>query len=124
MQTQAVLESLVVKPPPAEMPAPQVDARDLPRSRADGAYGNRPTQSRANAAGFRMESYHCPNPCANRCRQRWPVSTSYTAYVGLAPIDGANVEVPPPHDEVIAKPLPRGRGSEQRPRGSGVRCYG
>jgi len=56
VQTQAVLESLVVKPPSAEVPMPVIDARDLPRSRADGAYGNRPTQSRANAAGFRMEA--------------------------------------------------------------------
>jgi len=56
VQTQAVLESLVVKPSPAEAPVCPVDARDLPRSRADGAYGNRPTQGRANAAGFRMEA--------------------------------------------------------------------
>ncbi|MHB1425319.1 MAG: transposase family protein [Gemmataceae bacterium] len=56
VQTQAVLESLVVKPPPAEVPMAQPDPRDLPRSRADGAYGNRPTQGRANAAGFRMEA--------------------------------------------------------------------
>ncbi len=56
VQTQAVLESLVVKPPLAEVPVSQADVRDLPRSRADGAYGNRPTQSRANAAGFRMEA--------------------------------------------------------------------
>jgi transposase len=56
VQTQAVLESLVVKPPAAEVPVAQPDVRDLPRSRADGAYGNRPTQGRANAAGFRMEA--------------------------------------------------------------------
>ncbi len=55
-QAQAVLESLVVRPPEAEGPAAQPDRRDLPRSRADGAYGNRPTQGRANAAGFRMEA--------------------------------------------------------------------
>ena len=54
--TQAVLESLVVKPPAAEVPVAQPDVRDLPRSRADGAYGNRPTQGRANAAGFRREA--------------------------------------------------------------------
>ena len=56
VQTQAVLEALVVKPPPAEVPVAQPDPRDLPRSRADGAYGNRPTRGRANAAGFRMEA--------------------------------------------------------------------
>jgi len=56
VQTQAVLESLVVKPPRAEIPVPHVDTRDLPRSRADGAYGNRPTQGRVRAAGFRMEA--------------------------------------------------------------------
>ena len=56
VQTQTVLEALVVKPPPAAKPVPQPDARDRPRSRADGAYGNRPTQGRAQAAGFRMEA--------------------------------------------------------------------
>jgi putative transposase len=56
VQTQAVLESLVVQPAPAEVSAESIDPRDLPRSRADGAYGNRPTQGRANAAGFRMEA--------------------------------------------------------------------
>jgi transposase len=55
-QTQAVLEALVVKPPAAEVPVQRPDVRDLPRSRADGAYGNRPTQGRANTAGFRMEA--------------------------------------------------------------------
>src|SRR5262249_46839626 len=38
VQTQAVLESLVVQPPEAEVPVSQPDMRDLPRSRADGAY--------------------------------------------------------------------------------------
>lgn len=56
VQTQRVLESLVVKPPPPETPVANPDARDLPRARADGAYGNRPTQARAHAAGFRMEA--------------------------------------------------------------------
>jgi transposase len=55
-QTQAVLEALVLQPPRAESPHPAPDPRDLPRSRADGAYGNKPTQGRANAAGFRMEA--------------------------------------------------------------------
>ena len=56
VETQAVLESLVVKPPAAEVAVAQPDPRDLPHARADGAYGNRPTQARANAAGFRMEA--------------------------------------------------------------------
>jgi transposase len=55
-QTQAVLDSLVVQPPPAETPVPQPDPRDLPHTRADGAYGNRPSKDRAAAAGFRMEA--------------------------------------------------------------------
>jgi transposase len=56
VQTQRVLEALVVRPPPAATPAADPDPRALPRSRGDGAYGNRPTQARANAAGFRMEA--------------------------------------------------------------------
>src|SRR3954470_682313 len=56
VQAQAVLEAMVVQPPPAETPVANPDPRDLPRARADGAYGNRPTQARANAAGFRMEA--------------------------------------------------------------------
>jgi len=54
VETQAVLESLVVKPPPAEAPVGPPDRRDLPRSRADGAYGNRPSTERAATAGFRL----------------------------------------------------------------------
>lgn len=63
-QTQQVLEALVVKPPPPETPVRNPDPRDLPHARADGAYGNRPTQARANAAGFRMEA-----PKRGRARQ-------------------------------------------------------
>ena len=55
-QTQAVLAALVVRPPAADAPVAQPDARNLPRSRADGAYGNRPSKERAAAAGFRMEA--------------------------------------------------------------------
>ncbi len=55
-QTQAVLAALVVRPPAADTPVGQPDPRDLPRSRADGAYGNRPSKERAAAAGFRMEA--------------------------------------------------------------------
>jgi len=54
VQTQKVLEAMVLQPPPPEKPVPVSDPRDLPRARADGAYGNKPTQQRAQAAGFRM----------------------------------------------------------------------
>jgi transposase len=64
VKTQAVLEALVVRPPDAEVLAPQPDPRDLPRSRADGAYGNRPSKERAANAGFRMEA-----PKRGRARQ-------------------------------------------------------
>jgi hypothetical protein len=64
IETQAVLQSLVVKPPAADVPITAADPRDLPRSRAAGAYGNRPSQERANAAGFRMEA-----PKRGRARQ-------------------------------------------------------
>jgi hypothetical protein len=56
VQTQAVLESLVIRPPAAEVPVAQPDPRDLPHARADGAYGNRPSKARAAAAGFGMEA--------------------------------------------------------------------
>jgi transposase len=56
VETQVVLEALVVRPPAAEVPLAQPDVRDLPRSRADGAYGNRPSKERAANAGFRMEA--------------------------------------------------------------------
>lgn len=56
VQTAAVLEAMVVKPPSPDVPASDPDPRDLPRFRADGAYGNRPTRDRATAAGFRAEA--------------------------------------------------------------------
>ena len=37
VQTQAVLEAMVVPPPPAETPVANPDPRDWPRTRADGA---------------------------------------------------------------------------------------
>src|SRR5437763_854391 len=49
VETGAVLASLVVRPPAAEVPAPRPDPRDLPHARADGAYGNRPSKERAAA---------------------------------------------------------------------------
>ena len=56
VETGAVLASLVVRPPAAEVPVPQPDPRDLPHARADGAYGNRPSKQRAAAAGFGLEA--------------------------------------------------------------------
>ncbi len=57
VQTQAVLEAMVVQPPPPQTPAPAApDPRDLPHARADGAYGNRPTATRATNAGFRLQA--------------------------------------------------------------------
>ena len=56
VETQAVLQALVIEPPAAEVPVSRPDPRDLPHSRADGAYGNRPSQERAKAAGFRLEA--------------------------------------------------------------------
>jgi transposase len=56
VETRAVLEALVVKPPPAEVPVVRPDPRDLPHARADGAYGNRPSKERAAAAGFGLEA--------------------------------------------------------------------
>jgi transposase len=55
-QTEIVLENLVVQPPAPEVPVAQVDPRSLPHAQADGAYGNQPTQERANRAGFRMQA--------------------------------------------------------------------
>jgi hypothetical protein len=55
-QTEAVLQALVVHPPPAEASAPGYDPRSWPRVQADGAYGNGPTQERAGRAGFRLQA--------------------------------------------------------------------
>jgi transposase len=56
VKTGAVLGSLVIQPPPAAVPAAEPDPRGLPHARADGAYGNRPSQERAAAAGFGLEA--------------------------------------------------------------------
>jgi transposase len=56
VQTRAALEALVVRPPPPEVPAAAPDVRALPQARADGAYGNRPSRARAEAAGFRLQA--------------------------------------------------------------------
>lgn len=54
VQTRDVLGALVIRPPRPECPNAGPDPRDLPRVRADGAYGNGPTRKRATDAGFRM----------------------------------------------------------------------
>jgi transposase len=57
VQTKDVLQALVVRPPEPERPAsPPLDKRSLPTAQADGAYGNGPTQQRAQEAGFRMQA--------------------------------------------------------------------
>jgi transposase len=53
-QAERVLGALVVRPPEPDRPNPAPDPRDLPRARADGAYGNGPTRARAERAGFRL----------------------------------------------------------------------
>jgi transposase len=55
-QTETLLQSLVVSPPAAERAVTPVEERSLPRAQADGAYGNRPTQARAQRAGFRLQA--------------------------------------------------------------------
>jgi hypothetical protein len=52
----AVLRALVMRPPAAALPVPEVDWRSLPRAQADGAYGNGPTQARARRAGFQLQA--------------------------------------------------------------------
>lgn len=54
VQTKDVLDAMVLRPPEPDRPNPTPDPRDLPRVRADGAYGNAPTRQRATDAGFRM----------------------------------------------------------------------
>jgi len=57
VQTQDALQAVVVRPPEPEQPVPPpADPRSLPTAQADGAYGNRPTQQRAQEAGFRMQA--------------------------------------------------------------------
>jgi transposase len=56
VQTQKVLESLVIDPPQPETPAKVIDERGLPGAIADGAYGNGPSKERAKAAGFRLRA--------------------------------------------------------------------
>ena len=55
-QTQQVLCSMVVQPPPPAQSVTVLDPLNLPSAKADGAYGNAPTAARATAAGFRMRA--------------------------------------------------------------------
>ena len=62
-QTEDVLRALVIAPPVAESAEPGCDSRDFPRVQADGAYGNGPTQERAERAhllGSPMTRYGKP----------------------------------------------------------------
>ena len=56
VQTQRVLEALVVRPPEPEQPVQVVDERGLPGAIGDGGYGNKPSRERAKAAGFRLRA--------------------------------------------------------------------
>jgi len=62
-QTEAVLKALVIQPQQPTVPSLPLDPRALPRVQADGAYGNKPSQERAQRAGFRM---HAPKRGATR----------------------------------------------------------
>lgn len=54
VQTQDVLDAIVIRPPQPDRPNPNPDPRDLPRVRGDGGYGNGPSRERARRAGFRL----------------------------------------------------------------------
>lgn len=56
VQTQKVLESLVIQPPAAEQPVVVVEERSLPGAIGDGGYGNQPSRTRAKEAGFRLRA--------------------------------------------------------------------
>jgi transposase len=56
VQTQKLLEALVLPPPLPQQPAAVVDERGLPGAIADGAYGNNPSRQRAQVAGFRLRA--------------------------------------------------------------------
>jgi hypothetical protein len=55
-QTEAGLPAVVVRPPAAEVPVPEMGWRSLPGMQAEGAYGKGPTQARARRAGFRLQA--------------------------------------------------------------------
>ena len=54
--TEVLLAALVVSPPALTRPLEELDVRGLPTAQADGAYGNRPSRARAQAAGFRLQA--------------------------------------------------------------------
>ena len=56
VQAGDLLRAMVLRPPPPDVPNPDPDRRDLPSSRADGAYANAPTDDRAADAGFRVRA--------------------------------------------------------------------
>jgi transposase len=55
-QTEEVLRAWVITPPAAESPEAYREPRDFPRVQADGAYGNGPSQERAERVGFRLQA--------------------------------------------------------------------
>lgn len=72
-QAGAVLQSMVVQPPLPAKPIASPDPLSLPSVRGDGAYGNAPTQQRAQDAGFRL----------------WAPQRGQTRLPGLGKIRGA-----------------------------------
>ena len=54
--TEVLLAALVVSSPALTRPLEALDVRSLPTAQADGAYGNRPSRTRAQAAGFRLQA--------------------------------------------------------------------
>jgi transposase len=56
VQTQKVLESLVIRPAMPEQAVTRLDERGLPGAIGDGGYGNKPSRERARTAGFRLRA--------------------------------------------------------------------
>lgn len=56
VQTQKVLEALVIQPPQPEHAVAVGDERGLPGAIGDGGYGNKPSRERAKNAGFRLRA--------------------------------------------------------------------
>jgi transposase len=56
LQTAMRSTEIVVSPPVVERAVATVEERSMPRAQADGAYGNQPTQARAQRAGFRLHA--------------------------------------------------------------------
>ena len=66
-QTHDLLKALVLQPPAAKVPVEQIDPRDLPTVRADGAYGNgRPANGPSRrASGWRLPAGAKPSGLAS-----------------------------------------------------------